>query len=390
MSEIAREDFACYNKRSIKRHRKDTTMPDIWIRTDGNEKIATGHIMRCLSIARACAKQQKKAVFLTADTQSETLLRERFTHPSEFDIKCLHSDYQDMEKELPAIRRIMGSSNAFSGHSFQQSFPWILVDSYYVTAFYLEALHEWGQVAYLDDLASFPYPVDCIINYDIPYNKKPNCYHMAARCLLGAPYTPLRMQFQNVSYTVRRDVRHILISTGGTDPFRVTERFLDRIMLYPQKKTEPNHLSDSSLFDCHYHIITSRLNPQFDKLTNIGSKRPNIHIYENVQDMAKLMAQCDLAVSAGGTTLYELCAVGVPTISFVMADNQLSAVQTFATSDTIPYAGDIRTDIDEVLDTIYRFLDTMAVDYSRRLEFSDRMRSYVDGCGASRIAEALV
>ena len=49
-----------------------------------------------------------------------------------------------------------------------------------------------------------------------------------------------------------------------------------------------------------------------------------------------------------------------------------------------------RMDTDEVLDAIRRFLDVMASDYSKRLEFSDRMRSYVDGHGASRIAEALV
>lgn len=365
-------------------------MPDIWIRTDGNEKIATGHLMRCLSIARACAERKKNVVFLTADTQSETLLRERFAFPSEFEIQCLHSDYQDMEEELPALKGIMQSSHASAEHTFPKNNSWILVDSYYVTASYLEALREWGQVAYLDDLVSFPYPVDCIINYDMPENQKPNCYNTAARCLLGTAYTPLRMQFQNVSYSVRQDVKHILISTGGTDPFQVTEKLLDYIMPYPQKKAEPNPLSDSALFECDYHIITSRLNPRFDKLTNIGRQYPNIHIYENVQDMAKLMVQCDLAVSAGGTTLYELCAVGVPTISFVMADNQLSAVQTFASSDTIPYAGDIRMDTDEVLDVICRFLDIMAADYSKRLEFSDRMRSYVDGHGASRIAEALV
>lgn len=365
-------------------------MPDIWIRTDGNEKIATGHLMRCLSIARACAERKKNVVFLTADTQSETLLRERFAFPSEFEIRCLHSDYQDMEEELPVLKGIIQNSHASAGHAFQKNGSWILVDSYYVTASYLEALKEWGRVAYLDDLVSFPYPVDCIINYDMPENRKPDCYNIATRCLLGSAYTPLRMQFQNVSYSVRQDVKHILISTGGTDPFQVTEKLLDHIMPYSQKKTEPNPLSDSALFECDYHIITSRLNPRFDKLTNISRQYPNIHIYENVQDMAGLMVQCDLAVSAGGTTLYELCAVGVPTISFAMADNQLSAVQTFASSGTIPYAGDIRMDMDEVLDVICRFLDAMAADYSKRLEFSDRMRSYVDGHGASRIAEALV
>ena len=360
-------------------------MPDIWIRTDGNEKIATGHLMRCLSIARACADQQKNVCFLVADPQSETLLQERFAYPSEFKIQCLHSDYQDMEKELPALERIVHYAHSSSEHILSQKSPWFLVDSYYVTAFYLEALKSWGAVAYLDDLASFPYPVDCIINYDIPENKKPDCYNAAARCLLGNAYTPLRSQFQNVPYAVRQDIEHVLISTGGIDPFQVAEKLLDRVI-------EKSHLSNSVLSvpaDYKYHIITSRLNSCYESLTALCSKYPNIHIHENVQDMAGLMSLCDLAVSAGGTTLYELCAVGVPAISFAMTDNQTSAIETFASSDIIPCAGDVRMDIDGVLDAICHFLAEKQMPYSKRLELSDRMRSFVDGYGAARIAEVL-
>ena len=348
-------------------------MPDLWIRTDGNERIATGHLMRCLSIARACAERGKNVVFLTADMQSEALLRERFAFSSEFKIRCLHSNYQDMEEELPALRHIMQDSHTYAEHSLQKNASWILVDSYYVTASYLEALKKWGRVAYLDDLVSFPYPVDCIINYDMPEKNKPDFYNRASRCLLGAAYTPLRIQFRNASYTVRQDVKHILISTGGTDPFHFAEKLLERII---EKKY-------------HYHIVTSRLNSHYDRLMTLSSKYVNIHIHENVQDMAGLMAQCDLAVSAGGTTLYELCAVGVPTISFSMTDNQLAAVQTFASMNIIPYAGDIRIDIDETLDTICCFLDETVSSYSKRLPISNKMRTFVDGRGAARIAEAL-
>ena len=365
-------------------------MPDIWIRTDGNEKIATGHLMRCLSIARACAERKKSVVFLTADTQSEALLRERFAFPLEFEIQCLHSDYQDMDRELPTLRSIMQSSHASSEHTFPKNDSWILVDSYYVTASYLEALKEWGRVAYLDDLVSFPYPVDCIINYDMPENQKPDCYNTAARCLLGTAYTPLRMQFQNVSYSVRPDVKHILISTGGTDPFQVAEKILDCLVIKSNTKKESVPLSDSNVTKCHYHVVTSRLNPCYAKLTELCIMYPNIRVHENVQDMAELMVQCDLAVSAGGTTLYELCAVGVPTISFAMADNQLSAVQTFSSSDIIPYAGDVRVDMDRVLDSICHFLDAKENPYSKRLYSSNKMRSFVDGYGAARIADALI
>lgn len=349
--------------------------------------------MRCLSIARACADLQKGVCFLVADTQSKILLQERFAFPSEFEIQCLHSDYQDMEKELPALERAMHLSCSSSEHILPQKKPWILVDSYYVTAPYLEALRKWGHVAYLDDLTLFSYPVDCIINYDIPENEKPDCYSAATRCLLGTAYTPLRSQFQNAPYVVRQDTEHILISTGSIDPFQVAEKLLDRVIVKSHIKAEAELLSDSVLSvptGYKYHILTSRLNSCYDRLVVLSNKYPNIYIHENVQDMAGLISRCDLAVSAGGTTLYELCAVGVPTISFVMADNQFSAVQTFSASDIIPYAGDVRIDVDRVLDAICTFLDHKQMPYNKRLEFSDKMRSFVDGYGAARIAEALV
>ena len=52
-------------------------MAKIYFRTDGNEEIATGHIMRCLSIARACAALHAEVCFLVSDEQSMTILAER-------------------------------------------------------------------------------------------------------------------------------------------------------------------------------------------------------------------------------------------------------------------------------------------------------------------------
>ena len=89
-------------------------MAKIYFRTDGNEEIATGHIMRCLSIARACAALHAEVCFLVSDEQSMTILAERFTSPNEFEVQCLHSDYQTPEKALPILREILFDATYFS------------------------------------------------------------------------------------------------------------------------------------------------------------------------------------------------------------------------------------------------------------------------------------
>lgn len=341
-------------------------MSAVYFRCDGNKEIATGHIMRCLSIARACAALHAEICFIVSDEESITVLEEHFVFPNEFSIRCLHSDYHNMEAEIPDIKSIIAATLNASDSC------WFLIDSYYVTEPYLNDLQKICRTAYLDDIFAFDYPVNLIINYDMDY--EPTCYHKAGRKLIGAAYTPLREQFQNVSYEVRPKVQNILISTGGTDAYNVAGEFLKSV----------------SKNECHYHVITSRLNNHFQELEQLSSIYPMIHIHENISNMAELMCQCDLALSAGGTTLCELCAVGVPTISFATADNQLGAVETFSAKKIIPYAGDVRPSLEKVIHAVKRFLAENAASYELRKKSSKSMRSYIDGNGASRIATELI
>lgn len=342
-------------------------MPYIFFRTDGNEEIATGHIMRCLSIARACFALHMKIYFLVADETSESLLRERFICADEFPVQCLHTDYRQPEEELPVLQTLFSSRQA-----------WLFVDSYFVTPQYLMALQKICRLAYLDDMAAFAYPVDCIVNYDIVPGEEPACYHSIPIKLLGASYTPLREQFQDVSFKVRPKAQNILISTGGTDNYNIACHLLRQVFL-----------TENMAEGIRYHVVTSRLNTHYHELSLLAASYPSIRIHENVKDMAALMSECDLAFSAGGTTLYELCAVGVPSLSFATADNQLTAAKTFSDYDIIPYAGDARLSVEHVIREMIRFLQENSNSYEKRQKSSHKMRAFIDGKGAARIAAAL-
>ena len=123
-------------------------------------------------------------------------------------------------------------------------------------------------------------------------------------------------------------------------------------------------------------------------LLNMAQADGRIVLCEGVQDMASLMASCDLAFSAGGTTLYELCAVGVPSVSYTMADNQIPGVLAFSQAGLIPYVGDVRNHPDFFGSAMAALEDLMSVPAARRSQ-SARMKMAIDGAGADRIAEAL-
>ena len=124
-------------------------------------------------------------------------------------------------------------------------------------------------------------------------------------------------------------------------------------------------------------------------------------LHENVTDLSFLMRDCDLAVSAAGTTLYELCALGVPAVSFTMADNQLTAARAFADAGAIPCAGDIRGNSGKVIEEILLFVTEMselcfdcvpaapASCLVPRKAARQAMIRLTDGTGAMKIAQAL-
>ena len=345
----------------------------VYFRTDGNSHIATGHLVRCLSIADACFSLGMKVCFLVSDQESKALLQS-FDPACRFPVRILETAvYDDLEKELPEVLGMLNEA----GQAEQIFF----LDSYYVTEHYLSAVRTTAKVAYLDDLQLFDYPVDLLINYDvIPESRSATyqaAYQNAARTLLGASYTPLRAQFTNLQPYCRDRVSNILVTTGGSDPYHFCLRLIAAFR------------ENSFLHLCQLHVVVGRLNEDKDKLYKLADELPFLQLHENVSDMASLMASCDLAVSAAGTTLYELCAAGVPSMSFCLADNQLTAAKAFDEAGAIPCAGDIRRSCDEVLGNVMNFVTYMSENSKKRKAALETMRQLVDGKGAMRIAKAL-
>ena len=386
----------------------------VYIRTDGNSKIATGHLVRCLCIAQALEKLGQQVCFLVSDETSSQLLKElshtlfdRVTFS--FEIKILNSAVFDhLELEMEELQNLLRNTKssfdrnkypandivATKDTDFSQVIPkpTILVDSYYVTKDYLQALKSVAYVAYMDDLRAFDYDVDLVINYDvIPLTKEKEykkAYTKAKICLLGAQYTPLREQFQNQKVILRDKIQNVLITAGGSDPYHFSESLSSFLL-------EEN-------LDIHIHIVVGKLYDNVSTLEALSKEDSRIHLHHNIKDMASLMKKCDYAVSAAGTTLYELCALGIPAISFTFADNQMIMAKTFEETGAVPYAGDIRNtcvsdstfDTNAVTENVYtniiKPLKSMLQNYPKRIEQQQIMLQQTDGNGATKIAQAIL
>lgn len=298
----------------------------------------------------------------------------------------------------------------------------LIVDSYYVTEAYLRAVGKLASVLLLDDMGERAWPVDGILNYNAfaePEHYR-SLYAAASQEPLygiGSAFVPLRPQFQNVPYEVRDKVRNVLITTGGGDSDNIAGQIWENL------RQE----------DVAYHVVIGRFNPHFswwEEKAAECSKEPGVpdinglqnqkqvkaamygkelecpdadviqkqkpdetiacrlYLHTDVQDMAGLMAKCDLAVTAGGTTIYELAAVGVPFLCFSYAENQEALTEYIGRKQIAGYCGTWHKGKEAVLEA----LETqMAACRSKavREHMSQEEKRMTDGGGAARCAELI-
>lgn len=343
-------------------------MQKLYIRTDMNQTIATGHVMRCLSIADAGRTVGVESVFILADNEAVPLLESKG-----YSYIALNSKWDDLESEIEVLQDVIR----------REKIERLLIDSYQVTEKYLRALTEVTYTIYLDDLNAFTYPVNaliCYANYWQKFNYA-NCYEEAQKngkidvvpeFYVGCKYAPLRQEFMNLpEKQISEKIERVLLMSGGADT--------NHSIVYLLNKLKTVNFA-------HVDVICGRFYEEIEELREEYEAYKNIHIHSNVSNLIAYMKQADLAISAGGSTLYELCAVGTPAISFSYVDNQMDNVRQFEKEGIMECMGDFRNK--ENLRDVYEMVTTLK-DKEVRKELSAKMRQMVDGKGALNIVKAI-
>ena len=138
-----------------------------------------------------------------------------------------------------------------------------------------------------------------------------------------------------------------------------------------------------------FHVVSGIFNPHYDELCRMALADDRIRVHRNVSRMSELMKECDIAITAGGSTMYELSAIGVPMISFSFVDNQEKIVETFYQKKITCYGGNYLTEGDLMPGRIVEHMTELMQSRELREHYSSLERHLVDGNGASRIAEEL-
>lgn len=332
----------------------------IGIRVDVNQQIATGHIRRDIAIALCLRQLGQECIFISADDNCLPYLE-----PHGFQSSVLNSNWNEMEGELETLKSVIEEYNITS----------LLVDSYMITEEYMTQLQKMTTVTYFDELYKMGYGCQQVINGVLV----PPDYSMApGRALLGPDYVSLRQEFLGLpEKLIRPEIEKLFLTSGGTDNYHFCVKFLDYFLDKPEWENVKVITAIGEL-----SVDKDLLKERYE-----GNERVELHI--NSSCMAKLMMDADYAVTAGGTSLYEVCAVGVASSCYAIGDNQVEIAESFDKKGLVSYAGDFRDNPEEIFENILKQMEEAKTETFRR-EKAATLRNVVDGNGALRIAKALI
>jgi len=340
-----------------------THLTKILFRVDADTRIGLGHLRRCLSLAAALRQHGSECAFLTNSDHvvDNHLKASGFLHHT-MD-RAERSDSADVKQVIDAAMR--NSSRI------------VIVDSYDAKDDHLSALRNAGfYVVAIDDLARFPFPCQLVVNggahaRQLPYNSSTG----DTRFLLGPEYALLSPEFwKSHSRKVRESVGNILVVMGGTDKYNLTPRLLRAL--------------DKLAGD---FTMTAVIGPFFHdravvKCVAKDCRRP-VRTLDAPKSLHAALIETDIAVSAGGQTLYELAATGTPSVAILTADNQANSLNALAIRGAVIPAGS-GSDV-HLTDIVFEAVLRLIQDTEIRIKMSETGRWLVDGQGALRTARVV-
>jgi UDP-2,4-diacetamido-2,4,6-trideoxy-beta-L-altropyranose hydrolase len=333
--------------------------PRVLFIADAGPEAGGGHLMRSLTLAEALSVRGAACAFL-ATPQAEPL----------------------METFAPAMSRIEAAGTdrpALAAALAGQGFDALVFDHYRLARPDHEALAGGRACLVIDDLADRPLGADVVL--DSGPNRRPLDYTLLTdgdtRLLLGPEYAPVRSRFAalRASSLARRgdEVRRVLVTMGLGDVGGVTSRVVDR--LRPR------------LGDVAIDVVLGGQAPSLRALSRMAAHDRRLNLHVDARDMATLLHDADFVLSAAGSTVWEICTLGLPAAIVVVAENQRGAGQALSERGAALVVDAADPAFDSALD---RTIMRLVTDPVQRAQLSAAAAGVCDGQGAGRAAEALL
>ncbi len=354
----------------------------IAIRTDASNQIGIGHFMRCLTLADALRERGAHIRFVSRYLP-EHLRSMLAVNGHEFAL--LDAAKSDAALDELTYAPWLGVSQTQDAQDSvkalsDQAWDWVIVDHYALDARWESMLRQsTKKILVIDDLVDRQHDCDVLLDQNF-YEDMSTRYaaKVPKHCclLLGPLYALLREEFirarndTNISSRTR-----LLIQFGGSDPLDCTSLTIQAVIPF---------LRDGIACDVVVGISYAGLNKLQALLSKFDSLDIKLHV--GINNMASLMNEARLAVAGGGTSAWERCCVGLPTIVIAIAENQIEPLARLCKTGAAHNLGYIgAVDSDAVLQTVKAIWH----DNSQLSRMAVTARNLVDGCGLKRVLNVL-
>ncbi|WP_051985983.1 UDP-2,4-diacetamido-2,4,6-trideoxy-beta-L-altropyranose hydrolase [Pseudidiomarina salinarum] len=350
------------------------------VRVDSSARIGSGHVMRCLTLARKLTSKGAEIAFccrpfpgnlidLIASEFPVYRLSPGANHENEPDESCWlgGSQAEDASQTRMLIQ--------------QHGYDAVLVDHYSIDSNWESEIKPLVNcLAVIDDLANRPHHADILLDQTL--GRKPSHYHSLVpkktRLLCGVEYALLRDEFFQMREKFperipRKEVDHILITFGGADINNLTELAIEGLM------------HSGSFLTAKVEVIVGASNPHIESIKSALARLEQKSSCEmGITDMAQRMVRADLCIGAAGSTSWERCVLGLPTLMAVQAQNQAFITEQLAKEDAV-----IVLDKFHFSSSLAQALNNLEARPDMLVRLSVNSSKLCDGLGSQRVAETV-
>ena len=355
-------------------------MKRFFFRVDASIQIGSGHVMRCLTLAKALRDRGIQCSFICREHKGHLgelikkngfelfLLSTEIGTDLQIDSGLAHSSWLRCSIDMDAkqTRQVL-----------PEKVDCLVVDHYALDARWESQMRSVCQkIVVIDDLADRKHDCDVLLDQNLGTTETDYSELVPAHCikLIGPKFALLRPEFAEWrEYSLQRrkypELKNILISMGGVDKDNMTGKILHQLSL--------SLLPDESSIT----VVMGATAPWLEDIKSLAIKMPIFtKVLVNVENMAELIANCDFVIGAAGATAWERCCLGAPSIILVLAANQKRIAQALVDANLVFF-------LDE--QKINDFKLTNYLNYSSIKNMIALSSSLVDGLGVSRVVDVV-
>lgn len=291
----------------------------IAFRVDSGTHIGTGHLMRCLTLAKKFHKKSHEVIFVSRDHEGSISNKISSTFgctilPLDNKKKVSYNDNNYQSWLGVSIDQEISDSNAFF-KSFSSKFDYIVIDHYGLDSIYeKEMAKHCSKIVVIDDLMNRYHFADYIIDQNL--SAEQNRYEklntkLSCKYLMGPQYALLKddfKKFRPIAFVEKKSINNILVFFGGMDISGECKKVVDAFLLndYP----------------FNIHIILGQGHSDYSHISSAAAINSKIKLYHFIDNMAEFMSKMDVAFGACGATSWERATLALPALTVVSADNQ--------------------------------------------------------------------